>query len=289
MTHRQDELRDLESFADPLPDPGGKGDDILGIGSSSMAGVFLSGSRTQHFLSRGGSSAKSDAPSTPASRSGSGRSDTFTPEGARLKSPEGCPREDYDDEEDYNDVYDEEEEEEEDEVAVAAQAGGGFTSNHYSSRAAYSVRRTGSYTTSTRSAAARARGGMGSGAGRLVAGAGAGARRSHVGDSRNVGGRENQRGAYGGEIAVTTGHRSGGAASTPHHATRGRPVVSGMEVMVGDGPRAGVPIVGNGVDGERRKFIGAYSPEARRQRVQRFLQKRENRVRGHFLKVYNIV
>ncbi|CAN0455266.1 unnamed protein product [Hapterophycus canaliculatus] len=45
--------------------------------------------------------------------------------------------------------------------------------------------------------------------------------------------------------------------------------------MVGGGPRIGVS---GGADGGEKKFVGAYSPEARRQRIERFLQKREKRV-----------
>lgn len=65
-------------------------------------------------------------------------------------------------------------------------------------------------------------------------------------------------------------------------AVRGRPVVSGMGVMVGRSPvphhhqRSGTG--SGGVGDENRKFVGAYSPEARRKRIERFLEKREHRV-----------
>lgn len=240
--NRQDELRDLESFSDPLPDQPGKSGDILGIGV-----------RAQQLLSRGGPSVKLEDSLTAASRLGSGsgsvRSDVFSPSAARM-SPDAATGD-----------YDEDDDEDEDEAEAAeASAVVGFTSNHYSSGAAYSARRTGSYGTTTRSAT--------------------GAERAAVGLRR----QDSQvRGAYGRESAtVASGQRfeSGGGSSTSHHAARGRPVVSGMEIMVGNGPKTGLSIGGSSVDGEQKKFVGAYSPEARRQRVQRFLQKREHRVSG---------
>lgn len=241
---RQDELRDLESFSDPLPDHPGKGGDILGIGM-----------RAQQLLSRGGPSVTLDDSLTSAprlgSRSGSVCSDVFSPSTSRM-SPNVATG--Y-----YNDDKGEDGDEDEGEAAEAP-AVVGFTSNHYSSGAAYSMRRTGSYGTTTRSATGAER-------------AAAGLRRQ---DSQ-------VRGTYGRESAtVGSGQRyeSGGGSSAPHHAARGRPVVSGMEIMVGNGPKTGLSVGGSGVDGEQKKFVGAYSPEARRQRVQRFLQKREHRVSG---------
>lgn len=66
-----------------------------------------------------------------------------------------------------------------------------------------------------------------------------------------------------------------GASSTisTSHVVRGRPLTSGTATM-GDasGARSGTGVV------QERKFVGAYSPEARRQRIQRFLEKREHRV-----------
>lgn len=212
--------------------------------------------RAQQLLSRGGPSVKLDDSLTVApclgSGSGSACSDVFSPNTARM-SPDTAT--DY-----YKAAKEEEAGNNDNGGAAETPVVVGFTSNHYSSGAAYSMRRTGSYGTTTRSAAGAER-----------AAAGLRSQNSQV------------RGAYGRESAtVASGQRyeSGGGSSTPHHAARGRPVVSGMEIMVGNGPKTGLSMVGSGVDGEQKKFVGAYSPEARRQRVQRFLQKREHRVSG---------
>ncbi|CAM9711836.1 unnamed protein product [Choristocarpus tenellus] len=69
---------------------------------------------------------------------------------------------------------------------------------------------------------------------------------------------------------VSSGGRVGEAAATA--AARGKPSVPGTGVIVGGGKEG----VGGG-DGER-KLVGAYSPGARRQRIERFMQKREHRV-----------
>lgn len=80
-----------------------------------------------------------------------------------------------------------------------------------------------------------------------------------------------------GQLDITAEKRdivsSSAAMMTQASTSRGRPAVSGMDVMVG-----GVGSSRNGGGQEDRKFVGAYSPEARRQRIQRFLEKREHRV-----------
>lgn len=102
---------------------------------------------------------------------------------------------------------------------------------------------------------------------------------AHSGGTLGEGAHGGNIGAIGAGAGMGRGHpemvsQTTSAAAASHGAVRGRPVVSGMGIMVGGGP-AGPR---NGEGDEERKFVGAYSPDARRQRIQRFLQKREHRV-----------
>lgn len=217
---KQDELRDLESLSEPLPDHHGKGGDLVGLGGAAGAAGSLSGSRAQQLLSRGGPVVKSEPTMAPApSRLGTTRSGTAAAAAAGGLSGG---------------------------LGGATTAAGGNATNHYASGAAYNGRHTGPYVTTTT-----------------------------AGGRSNEGARA-QGGVYGDE-GMGGGQGSGAGPTGTHHAVRGRPVVSGMGIMVGGGPRTGAAM-GVGGDGEERKFVGAYSPEARRQRIQRFLQKREHRV-----------
>lgn len=228
--------------------------------------LALSASRAQQLLSRGGPAVvKSEVLSTSPSQLGATRSGTAAAAAAAAAASA---------------------------KASAAGAGGlaaaagddggggtdsssGFSTNHYASGAAFHGRHTGPYATAEDAAA----GGEAAGArpsspvsvqtrphgssAAAIAAAAAAAGGFHVG-------------GHGGTGAGGSHAAAAGVTPTPH-AARGRPVVSGMGIMVGGGPRVGMGAGGAGADGEK-KFVGAYSPEARRQRIERFLEKREKRV-----------
>ena len=253
----QDELRDLESFS-PHGGPDQHGRVGLGHDDTLMG---LSASRAQQLLSRGGPAVvKSEMLSSSPSPLGATRSSTAAAASAKAAAAAA---------------------EEADDASGSSASGGlsGFATNHYASGAAYDARHTGPYATAEAAAAGGDVDGdedeaevgaatvqarpQGSSAAAVAAAAAAAA--AAAGSA-----------AHGGSVYAREGAAAAGAATpTHHHAARGRPVVSGMEIMVGGGPRMGMS---GGADGEERKFVGAYSPESRRQRIERFLQKREKRV-----------
>ena len=217
----------------------------------------LSASRAQQLLSRGGPAVvKSEMLSSSPSPLGATRSSTAAAASAKAAAAAAIT----DDGEDAS-------------GSVASGGLSGYTTNHYASGAAYDARHTGPYAT----AEAAAAGGDGEGAEVRATtaqarpqGSSAAAVAAAAAAAAAAGG------AQGGSLYGREGAAAAGAATpTHHHAARGRPVVSGMEIMVGGGPRMGMT---GGADGEERKFVGAYSPESRRQRIERFLQKREKRV-----------
>ncbi|CBN77808.1 conserved unknown protein [Ectocarpus siliculosus] len=236
----KDELRDLESFSEHGPDPHGRGGEMLA----------LSASRAQQLLSRGGPAVvKSEVLSTSPSQLGATRSGTAAAAAAAASAKASAAGAGG--------------------SAVAAGGGGdggtdsssGFSTNHYASGAdaAAGGEAAGAGPSSPVSVQTRPHGSSAA----AIAAAAAAAGGFHVGGHGGTGG--------GG------GHAAAGGVTPTPHAPRGRPVVSGMGIMVGGGPRVGMGAGGAGADGEK-KFVGAYSPEARRQRIERFLDKREKRV-----------
>lgn len=247
-------MRDLESFAEHGgPDQHGRGG--LGLGHDDMV-MGLSASRAQQLLSRGGPAVvKSEMLSSSPSPLGATRSSTAAAASAKAAAAAGAT------------------DEGEDASGTGASGGlSGYATNHYASGAAYNARHTGPYAT----AEAAAAGGDGEGAEVATATAQARPQGSSAAAVAAAAAAAAASGAQGGNLYGREGAAAAGAATpTHHHTARGRPVVSGMEIMVGGGPRMGMS---GGADGEERKFVGAYSPESRRQRIERFLQKREKRV-----------
>lgn len=222
----------------------------------------LSASRAQQLLSRGGPAlVKSEILSSPSSSQlGTTRSGTAAAAKASAAAAAAAAAADAGSD-----------------AAAAAANNGGYATNHYASGAAYHGRHTGPYATAAEAATGGVKAEIGSAAPSIqtrphgssaAAVAAAAAAATGGGDSASAGG------LYGRDGAAAAAAATAGAAPT-HHAARGRPVVSGMGIMVGGGPRIGVS---GGADGGEKKFVGAYSPEARRQRIERFLQKREKRV-----------
>ncbi|CAM9650043.1 unnamed protein product [Pylaiella littoralis] len=245
----KDELRDLESFSEHGPDPHGRG------GEGYLMGI--SASRAQQLLSRGGPavvrSEMSEMLSSSPSRLGSTRSSTAAAAAAASAKAEAAAGSD-------------------DGEPAAVVDGSGFTTNHYASGAAYHGRHTGPYATAAAAAAGgREEGATGGGVGALLSAQARPQGSSAAAAAAGVAGQDAHHTAH----AAAAAAAAAGATQTHHHAARGRPVVSGMGIMVGGGPRLGMAA---GADGEERKFVGAYSPEARRQRIERFLEKREKRV-----------
>lgn len=218
--------------------------------------MSLSASRAQQLLSRGGPSVvKSEMLSSSPSPLGPTRSSTAAAASAKAAAAAAANAE------------------EGEEASGSGASAGLYATNHYASGAAYDARHTGPYAT----AEAAAAGGDGDGA---EAGGAAAVQARPQGSSAAAvaaaAAAAAAGGLQGGSLFGRDGAAAAGAAApTHHHAARGRPVVSGMEIMVGGGPRMGMA---GGAEGEERKFVGAYSPEARRQRIERFLQKREKRV-----------
>lgn len=249
----QDELRDLESFS---PHGGADQHGRVGLTHDDML-MGLSASRAQQLLSRGGPAVvKSEMLSSSPSPLGATRSSTAAAASAKAAAAAGTA--------------------DEGEGASGTGASGGlYATNHYASGAAYDARHTGPYASPEAAAASR----DGDGDGAEVRAAPAQARpqgSSAAAVAAAAAAAAAGGGAQGGTLYGRDGAAAAGAvAPTHHHAARGRPVVSGMEIMVGGGPRMGMT---GGADGGERKFVGAYSPESRRQRIERFLQKREKRV-----------
>lgn len=215
--------------------------------------VGLSASRAQQLLSRGGPAVvKSEILSSSSSPSplGATRSSTAAAASAKAKAAGTT--------------------DEGDEASAAGGSGGlsGYATNHYASGAAYDGRHTGPYAT----AEAAAAGGDGEAAEVGASSVQARPQGSSAAAVAAAAAAAAGGGAQGGNLYAAA---AGASTPTHQHAARGRPVVSGMEIMVGGGPRMGMA---GGANGEERKFVGAYSPEARRQRIERFLQKREKRV-----------
>ncbi|CAM9198067.1 unnamed protein product [Sphacelaria rigidula] len=233
----KDELRDLDSLSEPLPDQhlGSKSVEsypsIMGMNVGGQGGLAY---RQQHqLLSRGGPVIKHEL-GLPASSTASQTTVRLTSAALAAAAPAGGHRAEF----------------------TAAGVGTGGKSDippYYTNAAAVS---------SSTAGAGNARGTTAGGAGMANVSGGL-----HQHSQLDIASQSHQ--------ASASGHGGTGAV-------RGRPVVSGMGVMVGRGPvphhhqRSGT---GSGTVGdENRKFVGAYSPEARRKRIERFLEKREHRV-----------
>lgn len=250
----QDELRDLDSLSEPRPANHGRGGDLT---------MGLSAFRAQQLLSRGGPAVRSDMPLPPSSRLGTTRSGTAAAAKASAAAAAAAAADTGS------------------EAAAATADSGGYATNHYASGAAYHGRHTGPYATAAEAATGHVKAEVGSaapaiqsrphGSSAAAVAAAAAAAGGKDGASTGLYGRDR---AAAGAAAGAAAAAAGGATPT-HHAARGRPVVSGMSIMVGGGPRIGVS---GGAEGGENK-VGAYSPEARRQRIERFLEKRKKRVR----------
>lgn len=255
----QDELRDLDSLSEPFPDQHGcsKG----GESYSSIMGMHGAGGpafRQQHqLLSRGGPVVKTEATAVPPSSTASQTTVRLTSAALAAAAPAGVHhRPDF--------------------VVVGARKrdsaspgrGSGGGGGYYSSAAHISSSAGGRHANPA-----------------TASGGGTGGATSTAGDPHGVSAANSGGTHLHHHNAEVASHAQ--QASTSSHGTgavRGRPVVSGMGIMVGRGPpphhqRSGVGGAGGG--DEDRKFVGAYSPEARRKRIERFHEKREHRVSRH--------